>query len=109
LELTFQTAELRELCEKRAAATAELGRDAAGELADRLADIEALDNVAELSDLLGAAILDRNATEKSLRLDSGFSVVFTSGHPSPPGVAPTPTDWKKTTRMKIIAIEPTNG
>jgi hypothetical protein len=109
LELTFQTAELRELCEKRAVAAAELGYEAARELADRLADIEALDTVAELADLLGGAICDRNATEKSLRLNPGFRIVFASGHPSAAGTAPRTTDWKQTTRMKIIAIEPTNG
>jgi hypothetical protein len=109
LELTFQTAKLREICEKRAVATVELGYDVARELADRLADMEALDTVAELADLLGEAICDRSATEKSLRLVSGFRVVFVSGHPSPARIAPRTTDWKETTRVKITAIEPFNG
>jgi len=104
LELTFHTAKLREVCEKRAAATAELGYAAARELSDRLADMEALDTVAELSRMFGKAILARSETEKALRLNSGFDVVFVSGHPLRP--ITEPTDWETITRMKIIAIEP---
>jgi hypothetical protein len=109
LELTFHTAELREICEKRAVATAKLGYAAARELADRLADVEVLDTVADLCLLLDAAICDRSPTEKFLRLNSGFDVVFVSAHPSPPVGAPKATDWKKTSRMKITGIEPTDG
>jgi hypothetical protein len=109
LELTFHTAELREICEKRAVAAAELGYAAARELAERLADIEVLDTVDELCLLLGEAICDRSPTEKCLRLNSGFGVVFASAHPSPLDGAPKATDWKNTHRMKIMAIEPVNG
>jgi hypothetical protein len=109
LELTFQTAKLREICEKRSVAAAEFGYAAALELAERLADIEALDNVAELALLLGDAICDRSPIEKSLHLNCGFHVVFVSAHPSAVAAIPKATDWKKTTRMKITAIEPTNG
>ncbi len=105
LELTFQTAELREICEKRAVATAELGYAAARELSDRLADIEALDTVAEFSQLLGDAMSDRSPTEKSFRLTAGFDVVFVSAHTTPDGVAPPATDWERTHRMRITAIE----
>jgi hypothetical protein len=109
LELTFQTAELREICEKRTVAATELGYAAARELADRLADIEALDTASELSVLLGDAICERSPTEKALRLDSGFRVVLVSAHPTPPGAPTGATDWNTTSRMKITAIEPLNG
>ena len=109
MELTFHTAELREICEKRSVATAELGYAVARELADRLADIEASDTVAELSSLLGDAIRDRSTTEKSIRLSSGVDVVFELAHPSHGGATSKATDWTKTSRMKITAIEPING
>jgi hypothetical protein len=109
LELTFQTAELREICEKRNVAAAKLGYAAARELADRLADAEALDSVEELSQLLGEAVCDRSPTEKSLHLSAGFEVVFVSAHPSRAEGAPKATDWTNTTRMKITAIEAANG
>jgi hypothetical protein len=109
LELTFQTAELREICEKRDVATAELGYAAARELAEKLSDMEALDTVADLSALLGEAICDRSPTEKSVRLSSGFEIVFVSAHPLAAQAASDATDWTETRRMKIIAIEPGNG
>jgi hypothetical protein len=109
LELTFHTAELREICEKRDVAAAELGYAAARELADRLADIEAIDTVAELSLLFGEAISERSPTEKYLRLNSGFDVVFVSGHPSAAATTSKTKDWIKTSRMKITGIEPING
>ena len=108
MELTFLTAALREVCEKRAVAVANLGYAAARELSDRLADIQAVDSVDELSQLLGQAISDKSATEKALRLDTGHEILFSSAHPLA-GKAPSEmTDWTKTSRMKILAIEPTN-
>lgn len=108
MELTFLTAELREVCEKRAVAASTLGYAAARELSDRLADIEAVNNVAELSLLLGQAISDRSDTEKSLRLEAGCQIIFASAHP-PASNAPSETvDWTKTSRMKILAIEVIN-
>jgi hypothetical protein len=109
LELHFQTAKLREICEKRNVAAVELSYPAARELAERLADIEAVDNVPELCELLGAAISDKSPTEKCLNLSSGFVVIFQSAHPWPTGSTPEATDWGMTTRMKVIAIEPVNG
>jgi hypothetical protein len=109
LELHFHTAELREICEKRAVAAAELGYAVARELAERLADIEALDTVSQLCDMLGESIYDKSPDEKCLRLSSGFVVVFKSAHPSLAGATARVSDWKKTTRMMITAIEPVNG
>jgi hypothetical protein len=109
LELTFHTAELRDICDKRAKATAQFGYAAGRELADRLADIEALDTVADLSLLLGEAICDRTPNEKVLHLDAGYDVIFVSAHPQRSKGAPKPTNWTTTSRVKIIAIEAANG
>jgi hypothetical protein len=109
LEITFQTAELREICEKRDVATLELGYAAARELADRLADIEAVDTVAELSQLLGELICEESLTERFVRLESGFRIFFVSAHREPVGSASQSTDWEKTSRVRIIAIEQING
>jgi hypothetical protein len=109
LELTFQTVKLREICERRDTAASELGYAAARELSGRLADIEVLDSVADLCQLFGPLILDMSPTQKAIQLKAGWSVVFVSGHNLPPEVTLTATDWKKTSRMKITAIEATNG
>lgn len=109
LDLTFQTAELREICEKRDVAVAELGYAAARELADRLADIEAVDTVAEFAKMLGEVVCDKTPTEKCFRLASGFNVVFVSAHPLRVQANLESTDWTKTIRIRITAIEAANG
>ena len=109
MELTFQTAELREICEKRDVATLKLGYAAARELADRLADIEAVDTVAELSQLLGGLICEESPTKRFVRLKSEIRICFVSAHREPAGPASQATDWEKTSRVRIIAIEQING
>jgi len=109
LELTFHTAELRDACEKRTVAVAQLGYVPARELAERLSDIEAVSTATELASLLGQAMSDRSPHEKCIHLKSGFDVVLESAHPSSAGSKSRATDWDKTTRMKVTAIEPVNG
>lgn len=109
MELTFCTARLREICEKRDAAISELGYTAARELEQRLADIVAFDTVAELAQMLGDLICDKGPTQKSIRLEAGFEVTFVSGHPAPKGGMRETTDWAKTSRMKIVGIGSING
>jgi hypothetical protein len=109
LELTFHTPELRDVCEKRTVAIAALGYQSARELAERLADIDAVGTATELSELLGRAMTGRSPHEKCVHLNSGFDLILESAHPSPLGSKPRATDWEKTTRMKVTAIEPVNG
>jgi len=108
LELTFRTAELRETCEKRDVAIARMGYDAARELEERLADIEAVDTVGELSELLGPAMGDSGGTEKFVSLQAGFQVRFSSAHPRD-AESQQPIDWSQTSRVKILGIEKIDG
>ena len=105
LELSFSTTELRDICEKRRAAVNALGTSAALELEQRLADIEALDNVADLASLFPDDISDHSPIERSLRLTTGHRLLFRSGHVKTPLTSTGATDWKKVTRMRIVAIE----
>lgn len=105
LELHFYTAEIREICAERGVATDKLGYGVARQLAERLADAEAVDTASELCDLLGDAVYDRAPNEKCIRLGSGAGLVFRSAHPG----AKTPTNWTMTTRMMIVSIGPLDG
>jgi hypothetical protein len=105
LELHFYTAEIREICAERDVATDKLGYAVARQLAERLADAEAVDTASELCELLRDAIYERTPDEKCIRLGSGNGVVFRSAHPR----GQTPTDWTMTTRMMIVAIGPIDG
>lgn len=105
MELSFATTELREICEKRDAAVAALGTAAALELEQRLADIEALETAADLGALFPADVLERSQTERALRLRAGYKIAFRSGHVHTPFTPMGDTDWRKVTRMRILAIE----
>jgi hypothetical protein len=108
LELSSFTAEIRDICEKRSEATAKLGYAAATELARVLADIEASDTFADFEAMFGGQIFDESETEKRFRMKTG-SISFRSGHPYNLGTQATATDWPRTTRLMITAIEATDA
>ena len=105
LELSSSTAEIRDICEKRGEARAKLGDDAALELARILADIEAFDDFEDFQATFGSQITDRGELEKCFSMKAGYSILFRAGHPRNLGVAPVATDWRRTTRLMITAIE----
>jgi len=109
VELAFASAELRSICESRRKATAVLGLQAALELEQRLADLAALSTVAELDALFPAAVIEHSPAERSIRLEAGYSLVFCVGHIEVPRTSSGATDWAKVSRIKITALEPTNG
>ena len=109
VELVFATSRVRSICENRRIAKTALGEDAARELAARLADFIAFGTVAELSDLFGDDIIDRPPSERSLRLHTGYNLVFRSGHVTPPVDADGATDWTQVTRVQVVALEPRNA
>jgi len=106
VELVFATTRLRGICENRRTAKMALGEDAARELATRLADFAASRTAAELTDLFGDDIIDRPPSERSLRLHTGYNLVFRSGHVTPPVDAEGATDWTQVTRIHLVALEP---
>jgi hypothetical protein len=109
VELVFATTRLRSICENRKTAKTALGEDAARELATRLADFAASTTVAELTDLFGDAMIDRPPSERSLRLHTGYNLVFRAGHVTPPVDADGATDWTQVTRIQVVALEPRNA
>ena len=109
VELSFATSRLRSICQNRRTAKTALGEDAARELANRLADFVATVTVAELSDLFGDDIINRPPSERSLRLHTGYNLVFRAGHVTPPVDADGTTDWTQVTRIQVVALEPRNA
>jgi hypothetical protein len=105
VELSFATFRLRSICQNRRTAKIALGEDAARELATRLADFVAATTVAELSDLFGDDITDRPPSKRSLRLRTGYNLVFQAGHVKPPVHPDGSTDWTQVTRIQVVALE----
>jgi hypothetical protein len=109
LELSFSTAQVREICEKRKDAMDALGAAAATELAERLADIDAMGTAAELMELFSGDLERSSADEFALLLRAGYRVVMRSGHPKRPATTAGTADWSKVTRLRIVAIEARNA
>ena len=104
MELSFFSAELRDVCEKRSEASAELGYATATELARVLADIDASDIYADFDLLFRSQIFDLPDSEKCFQMKTG-KIHFRSGHPKNLGATPALTDWPTVTRIMITAIE----
>ncbi len=105
MELAFSTTDVRDVCEKHDAAVAAIGDSAALELEARLADIDAVETVAELAAIFSDQLLERTAHEKSLRLNSGYQLVFQAGHVKTPLTSEGATDWAKVSKIRVVAIE----
>jgi hypothetical protein len=109
LELSFSTIELREIFEKRATAVEAIGIEAALELEQRLADIEALENVSDFTALFSDNTISRSPHEQSFQLKTGHEVIFRSGHVNTPATTSGAIDWTKVTRMRIVSLEVSDG
>jgi hypothetical protein len=109
VELAFATVELRSICENRRRATTVVGAGSARELSQRLADLIALETVADFTDLFPEDILDRSPTERALCLNGGHDLIFCAGHVQVPMTEDGGTDWTKVSRIRIIALEARNG
>lgn len=105
MHLSFQTEEIRDICEKRAAAAAALGLAISLELAQRLADIDAVDTVADLMLLFSEIAFEREDDTCGLRLSNGLVLSFRSGHVKTPLGSTGKPDWAKVTRVRIMEFE----
>ena len=109
VELAFATTRLRSICQNRRIAKTALGGDAARELVARLADFSASPTAADLGDLFGDDIVERPPSERSLRLHTGYNLVFRAGHVDVPRDTAGATDWTKVTRIQVVALEARNA
>ena len=105
MDLAFQTKELRDVCERRAVATAKIGVAAALELEQRLADIDAVETAAELIRLFPDYVVKRASDEFLLRLSSGHELVLRSGHVETATTPDGSTDWTKVMRFRVMALD----
>ena len=69
----------------------------------------AIETVADLADLFPEDIIDRSPTERTLRLNGGYDLIFCGGHVQVPMTEDGRTDWAKVSRIRIIALEARNG
>lgn len=106
MELSFDTPEIREICEVREAATAALGDGRARDLAARLAEVEASDSFSELELLLGDQLELQHDDTYVLVLATGTAIKLCVGGATIPKTAGGGVDWGSVTRVRIVSIEP---
>ena len=104
MEFAFATLELRSICESRKKAVAEIGTDAARELGDRLADLEACATVAEFTGLFPESVVVLSQSERAIKLVENCQLSFCSGHVKVPKMPSGEMDWAKVSRIKITSV-----
>ena len=104
LEISFQTRELRATCESPTRAKRELGEPGSKALRRALADMNAVDSVAELFEM-GIGIENCTQEQEMLRfqLSEELSLYCHANQQSVPMNRET-IDWTQVTRLKLIRI-----
>jgi proteic killer suppression protein len=107
LEITFNTRELRNICEDESLATQTLGSDTAKALKNRLADIRAADIISDV--LAGQPSLDKNTDCYHFELANGHKLIVKPSHVTERTNTDGTTDWKRVHRVQVISLmEPQN-
>ena len=96
------------MCENEAAAIRELGAECAGALKRRLADLRAVENVAEL---VAGRPRKASNSDKDLMIDlsDSFVLVLHANHTPIPRIDSGGVDWSRVSRVKLLRIERNNG
>jgi hypothetical protein len=105
LELAFSTQELRALCETETAAERRLGAIGSAALRNRLADLRAASNVAELLELAGSRRRNGPAKDQlTIDLADGVVLVFGPNQVKTPRTTSRGVDWSQVSRVKILRV-----
>ena len=104
LVIAFDSLWLREVCENREKADAELGSTVARALRNRLADLDAANSAADLVAGSPRVIKDGELEYMAVNLQEGLRIEFTANHVRNPADDPDHIDWANVSRIKIVGI-----
>lgn len=108
IQLAFQDDKLRQVCESTVSAKRRFGVSAAESLRNRLADLQACANVAELMSL-GFTTVDKGTEARIfVSMADGYTVIAVANNRPEPRLQGGRLDWKRVTRLKITSIERAN-
>ena len=101
--LAFDTEELRTICEDPDVARSQLGEDVAGVLRVRLADLRAIDCIA---DLLVGRTARKGHQDNLLQVElvDGVAMTFVPNHNRPRVTDSGGVDWLRVRRIRLIQI-----
>ena len=102
--VSFDTSEIRLICERQEKAEEHLGQIAALKLRNRLSDIDACETIFEIPVGKPAKVRVRNEIGYQFDLGSGFCLVISSNHNDPIRDLSNDIDWNHVYRVKIIHV-----
>lgn len=103
MELAFETAALRRVCESDVEARKCYPEGTADELQARLADMRAAMSAADL--VAGRPSVDlRPPASIRFRLDGGYELVCVGNHPAPPLTQDGLVDLNRVRRVRVVTI-----
>ncbi|MEO6277973.1 hypothetical protein [Roseateles sp.] len=104
LEIAFQTKELRATCESPTRAKRELGEASGKALQRALADMHAVETVAELFEMgLGIENCAQEHGMLRFQLNDGLTLYCNANQQSVP-INGEAVDWAQVTRLKVVCI-----
>ncbi len=105
MEPSYDWPDVRDLCERHGSAVARLGQEAAAELQTAMADFSAAETAVEFVALYPERFTNDGPHGLVMTLRCGLRLQFVSGHPIKKGQLAETTDWAKTSRLRVVAIE----
>lgn len=105
MEISFENKNLRRLCESQNRAKNQLGDISAQKLKNLLADLDALNNVAEMLSLRIHNLTIGKDGIFTIELAENSKIVFSANHLQTPLLTNKAVDWSKVTRIKILSLE----
>ena len=108
MELSFESRDLRAVCEFESEAQKELGARVAAVLKRRLADMRAATSIKDLVAGRPRELEGADGEFMVIDLSDGFWLVFAANHPRNSRTTSGELDWAKISRIKILKIETKN-
>ena len=105
MELSFQTEDLRRMCEHEAVALEQLGQLAAGALKNRLSDLYGADFIADVLAGRPRQLSSNGVDCIQFDLAERYTLTVSPNHVPPRNKPNGHTDWSRVRRIKIISVE----
>lgn len=104
MEISFQTVELRDLCEDEFLAAEKLGSEIAESLKHRLSDLFAADSIHDV--LVGRPALGMFNGQECLRIELSrtYCMTMVPNHSSPRVDANGATNWELVRRLMLVSL-----
>lgn len=86
-------------------AISHIGLSAAIELARVLAELDAVENVAQFKEMYPSSMVGLDADGQAILLRPGYRILFRVNHIRVPRTSTASIDWGKVSRIRIEAVE----